>query len=321
MQLALNGFKKSLLVYLVIFAVSAVVGFVLARPSGAAEAGEAKAYVAGNWNEGDSRSLTVKAGKQKDLGGRVTDEEITYDVAIKVIGEDKDGYTIEWVYSNIAYSGENPFVNKLYKTSEGLKVVYRTDPDGMFMELVNWKEVQEHLYGALDLLEKEFPESQAISAVIGQFKAMYSSRESIENTLRDIQIYHSPYGGEYTLGEWTSTETTLPNHLGGYPFPAVIKTGMTELDQVNNRCKILSTQAIDGRRAAQAMKEFLRTASRMGGGGAPSWETDLSSVSINDEFEYDVELEGGWVSKAFYKRENQTGGAKGVNTYEMTLKR
>ncbi len=318
--MAKNGFRKSLLVYLFIFAVSAVVGFVLARPSAAADTAEKKAYVAGNWNEGDVRNLAVKVGKQKDAGGRVTDEDITYDVAIKVIGEDQDGYTIEWVYGNISYSGENPFVKKLYKTSEGLKIVYRTDHDGMFKELLNWKEVQEHLYGALDILEKEFPDSQAISAVIGQFKAMYSSRESIENTLRDIQIYHSPYGGEYTLGEWTSTETTLPNHLGGYPFPAVMKTGMTELDPVKNRCKIVSSQTIDSRRAAQAMKDFLRTASRMGGGGTPSWETDLSSVSINDVFEYDVELEGGWVSKAYYKRENQTGGARGVNTYEITLK-
>lgn len=318
--MAQNGFKKSLLVYLFIFAVSAVVGFVLARPSGAGEMSEKKAYVAGNWNEGDNRNLTVKVGRQKDAGGRITDEDITYDVAIKVIGEDQDGYTIEWVYNNIAYSGENPFVKKLYKTSEGLKIVYRTDHDGMFEELLNWKEVQEHLYGALDILEKEFPDSQAISNVIVQFKAMYSSRESIENTLRDIQIYHSPYGGEYTLGEWTSTETTLPNHLGGYPFPAVMKTAMTELDPVKNRCKIVSSQTIDGRRAAQAMKDFLRTASRMGGGGSPSWETDLSSVSINDAFEYDVELEGGWVSKAFYKRENRTGGAKGINTYEITLK-
>lgn len=316
-----NRSRKNLYVYLFVFALSAVVGFVLARPSSAGdEANEKTAYVAGNWNEGDSRDLTVKIGKHKDINGKLTSEDITYDVAIKVIGESQEGYTIEWVYNNITYSGDNPFVKKLYKTSEGLKIVYTTDKDGMFMELVNWKEVQDHLYGALDLLEKEFPESQAIRGIVSQFKAMYSSRESIENTLRDIQIYHTPYGGEYTLGEWTSTETTLPNHLGGYPFPAIVKTGMIELDPVKNRCKIVASQTIDGEKAASAIKEFLRSSMKRSGWQPPLEGPGSSVVSINDVFEYDVELDEGWVSKAYYKRENQTGPARGVNTYEITLK-
>lgn len=313
--------RKSLYLYALVFAVSAAVGLFLAKPSNAGDRSDEKtASVVSNWNVGDNKGLTVKIGKQKEANGKLTNEDITYDVDIKVIGESEDGYTIEWVYNNITYSGSNPFVKKLYKTSEGLKIVYTTGKDGMFKELVNWKEVQEHLYGALDLLESEFPENQAIKGLISQFKALYSSRDSIESTLRDIQIYHSPYGGEYTLGEWTSTETTLPNHLGGYPFPAVIKTGMTELDLVKNRCKIVASQTIDPSRAAGAVKEFLRTTADKSGGQTPYKESNLPAVDINDFFEYDVELNGGWVNKAYFKRETSTGPAKGVNTYEITLK-
>jgi|GEM_PF-1866838 hypothetical protein len=313
--------RKNLYLYALVFAVSAAVGLFLAKTSYAGELADGKtASVVSNWKEGDNKGLTVKIGKQKEANGRLTNEDITYDVDIKVIGENEDGYTIEWIYNNITYSGSNPFVKKLYKTSEGLKIVYTTGKDGMFRELVNWKEVQEHLYGALDLLENEFPDNQAIKGLISQFKALYSSRDSIESTLRDIQIYHSPYGGEYTLGEWTSTETTLPNHLGGYPFPAVIKTGMTELDLVKNRCKIVASQKIDEEKAASAVKEFLRTTAEKSAGPRHFKESEQSGISINDVFEYDVELNGGWVNKAYFKRETRTGPAKGVNTYEITLR-
>lgn len=319
--MARNGFRRKLYVYFFIFSISAVIGFALADPSRAEDQGEEKtATVVSNWNEGDNKELTVKIGKQRSANGRMINEDITYDVAINVTGESQDGYTIEWVYKNITYSGNNPFVKRLYKTSEGLKIVYTTDRDGIFLELVNWEDVQAHLYGALDQLEKEFPENQGIKVLISQFKAIYSSRESIESTLRDIQIYHSPYGGEYTLGEWTSTETSLPDYLGGYPFPAVFKTGMTELDLVKNRCKIVASQTIDASRAAGVIKNFLRTAAKQSGGQPPLEGADMPVVSINDVFEYDVELDQGWVRKAYFKRENQTGPARGVNTYEITLK-
>lgn len=319
--MARNGFRRKLYVYFFIFSISALIGFALASPSRAEDQGEEKtATVVSNWNEGDNKELTVKIGRQRSENGRMINEDITYDVAIKVIDETRDGYTIEWVYKNITYSGNNPFVKRLYKTSEGLKIVYTTDRDGVFLGLVNWEDVQAHLYLALDQLENEFPENQGIKVLISQFKAIYSSRESIESTLRDIQIYHSPYGGEYTLGEWTSTETSLPDYLGGYPFPAVFKTGMTELDLVKNRCKIVASQTIDASRAAGVIKNFLRTAAGQSGGKPPLEGSGLPVVSVNDFFEYDVELSGGWVSKAYYKRENQTGPVKGGNTYEITLK-
>lgn len=313
--------KKNFYLYALIFVVSLIAGLVLAKSSGAGDQAEVKtASVVSNWKEGDNKALTVKIGRQKDVNGKLTSEDITYGVDMKVIGESKDGYTIEWVYNDIAYSGGNAIVKKLYKTSEGLKIVYATDKDGMFMELVNWKDIQGHLYGALDLLENEYPENQAVKDLIAQFKETYSSRKNIESTLRDIRIYHSPYGGEYTLGEWTSTETRLPSHLGGYPFPAIVKTGMTELDLVKNRCKIVASQTIDAEKADIAIKAFLRTAAKQSGAQPYLGENDSTVVSINDVFEYDVELDKGWVNKAYFKRESQTGPAKGVNTYEITLR-
>lgn len=319
--MARKVFKKGFHGYAFIFAIFAIAALALANPSRAGDQAEEKtASVVGNWREGDNRDLTVKIGKQKDINGRRTNEDITYDVAIKVTGESQEGYTIEWVYNNITYSGNNPFVKRLYKTSEGLKIVYMTDRDGMFRELVNWKEVQDHLYAALDLLGREFPENQSIQVLIGQFKIMYSSRETIESTLRDIKIYHSPYGGEYTLGEWTSTETRLPNHLGGYPYPAIVKIGMTEWDPVKNRCKIVASQTIDAEKATSVIREFIRNTSRQNGGQQPAEESDVPAIDINDVFEYEVELAQGWVSKAYFKRESQTGLAKGVDTYEITAK-
>lgn len=280
---------------------------------------DTSATVVGYWGKGDTKKLIVKQGKEKNVNGKSSKEGSAYEATMKVLDETEKSYTIEWTYRNISVDSDNPLMKSLYKMAEGLKVIYKTDELGIFKELVNWEEMQSYLYKGLDKVEKEFGDNQAAKAVVKQFKGIYSTRESIESTLRDIQLYHTPYGAEYKLNEPITAETQLPNILGGDPFPARLEIQMTVLKPKENYCKIVTKQEIDKERASKIIFEFIKKMAEKSGKPLPK-DTEIPVITTNDISEHEIELAEGWVKRAYYKREMQSGQVKQIETYEITLK-
>jgi hypothetical protein len=245
----------------------------------------------------------------------------TYDATVTILDSTEEGYTIEWKYSNIKLKNpsENPFVKSLVEMSKGVTAKYKTDELGAFAELLNWKEMQEFIFKAIDKIIQEFNNPQ-ITAAINQVKNIYISKESIEQTaIKEIQLYHSPYGGEYQLNEVIKTETQLPNFLGGEPFPAILTIEMTKLKPEENYCKIQMLQSIDKERATKIIFDFVKKIAKESGKPEPT-ERDLPLITINDVSEFEVELTSGWLTRAYYKREVQSNDIKQIDTYEIKLR-
>lgn len=279
---------------------------------------DATASIVSYWKEGDTKRFTVRKTKEKDVNGKLSKETVSQDVTLRVLDEDENSYTVEWTYENTTAQVGNPLIERLYATSNGLRVIYRTDELGVFTELLNWKEIQEHLYKALDMAEKQVEDNQAAKSVFSQFKAIYSTRESIESMLKDINIYHSPYGSEYTLNEKITAETQLPNMLGGSPLPAKVEVQMTELKPELDYCKIVTKQRIDREKATQMVYEFLKRTSEQSGKPLPK-DFEMPVLNVDDTSEHEIELAKGWVKKAYHKRELQSGPARQIDTYEINM--
>lgn len=302
------------LIYLVVYLFSSSVVF------GKSKTDDTTATVVSKWKKGDTKKLLVKQAKEKITDGKKVKEGSVFEVNMKVLDKAKDGYTIEWTYHIIDIESDNPLMKSLYRMGEGLKVIYKTDELGVFKELVNWKEMKEFLYKGLDRVGKEFKDNDAVKGILKQFKEMYSTRENIETTLDDIQLYHTPYGGEYKLNEIITAETQLPNILGGDPFPARLEIEMTVFEPEKKYCKIVTRQELDKEKASKIIFEFLKKIAAQSGKPIPK-DTEIPVITIKDTSEHDIDLEGGWVKRAYFKRLMESGQVRQTDTYEIILKK
>lgn len=297
--------------------------FLLASPNACAQnkVTGTTATVVSYWKKGDTKRLSIRMSKDKNINGKHTKDGASYDVTLRVLDETDKSYTVEWTYENMAAQGGNPLMSRLFEMSNGLRILYRTDETGSFTELLNWKEVQDHLFRGLDILEKQPDmDKDVMKAVVAQVKGIYSSKESIESTLKDINIYHSPYGAEYTLNEPLMADTSLPNILGGDPVPAKIEIRMTELDTGLDYCKIVTRQQMDREKASALVYEFLKKTAEQSGKPLPD-DFEVPVMDINDTSEHELELAEGWVKRAYFKREVQSGPARQSETYEIILQK
>jgi hypothetical protein len=273
------------------------------------------ATIVSYWKKGDKARFLFTQAKEKYKNSKLSASGGSSSIVdIYIVGADEKSYTINWKYSNIKLSNQqtDPFFSSLSKLTEGLVIRYQTNELGSFTELLNWKEIQKFVYDAMDSIANKFPSEKAALA-FNKVKEVYSSKESIEQIIiRDVQLFHSMYGGEYKLREKIVAETELPNFIGGDPFPAVLSIEMTELRPKEQYCKIEMTQSIDKNKATKIISDWLEKVSE-----GKSKDTNISTININDFNEFEVELISGWLTRAFYKRIVESADGKNVETYEL----
>ena len=276
---------------------------------------DSTATVLGYWKKGENISLAFKVRKQKFKDNVSTnDNTSSYTVNITVVAESPESYTLEWKSTGIKVSGtdaNNPVVGKYAALAEGLTMRYKTDANGTFQELLNWQEVQKFTYATVDRIFAGM-NTPEIQKAIETTKKMFSTKESIEQvTAKEVQLYHSLYGGEYKLKEKITGETQLPNFLGGAPFDAIINIEMTSLDPQASTCDISVSQQLDKEKVTNALSEWIK---KMSNGK----ETSIPEVNIADNSEYKVDLRTGWMKAVKYKREVISDNRKNIDSTEIT---
>lgn len=273
---------------------------------------DTSATVAGYWKKNDKTKLQLTSTKERYKNGilQSTNTSTTI-IDVWVKSATATSYIINWKYgaTKMDDNSDNPLVKKLLKLNEGLEVTFQTDELGIFEQLLNWKEIQNHMYKAIDLMAKEFDSKEAQGA-IKEIKKLYATRESIEETvIKDVQLYHTIYGLEYKLDEKLVIETELPNILGGDPFPGTMEVQMTELHPNENTCKIEMILALNEEKATAIIQAWMNAIN-------PSIDK-LPIIQINDLNEFDVELITGWLSRAYCKRIAVTDGQKNIEITEI----
>jgi len=276
---------------------------------------DSTATVVSYWYKNDITNLQLTKTKEKYEDGQLisTNSSKTL-IEVKVLNASKDSYTIEWKYKQISVplQDQNPMVLKLLKLSEGLEVVFKTDELGTFIELVNWKSIQKFINKSIDEMAKSINSTEFESA-LKKVKSIYSTRESIENiAIKDIQLYHSLYGGEYKLNEELSFQSLLPNVLGGEPFPSLFKLKMTELRPDSNYCKIETTQEIDGQKLSKEINKWVENVS-----DGESKNSKKPKLNLEDFSEFEIDLLTGWLTLARNQRVVVSENIKVVEILEL----
>lgn len=287
-----------------------------------AEAPTATATVQAAWKAGDSRALKVSQYRSRSRQDKVLSSSSgQYDVDITVKEQDGDGYLLEWRYSNVksANSAGNALADRIAGLSEGLTASYRTAPDGAFDRLENWEEIQARLFKAVDLILEETGAgaNPQVTAALAQVKGIYRTRQSIEQlALKEVQLFHALYGGEYTLGDPLTLDTQLANFIGGDPFPAVLSYEMTDYSPDAGTCRIKIEQVVDAEAARTNIRDFLaRTAKALG--KAEPTEADIPQIAIKDLTEFSVDLRLGWITRVVQVREVRSADMVQVDRMEI----
>ena len=245
--------------------------------------------------------------------------EAMYEAHIRIIDSTATGYIIEWTYKNFKTSALNEHaLNSLTNIMEGLTIRYKTDDVGSFAELINWEEVRNFAIKNYEIALKEHAQNKEFVAALDQVKSIFQSKENIEAVMiKEIQLYHTPYGVEYNKSELIQ-ETALPNVTGGSPIPAKISYKILELDPKKDFCKVCQNQNIDKGIAGPIIADMIKKLS----GGKTQNESDIQKeiegMEISDINEFSFGISSGWLSRIFFKRTTNVSKYKQIESYEIS---
>jgi len=220
---------------------------------------DSTAQVITYWEKGEKQNYSMTAEKIKIKGSDTTIREMTtYNVEITVINNNEKTYTIEWLYKDIKSNSQNPIVQKLMNITKDMKVVFKTDEFGAFIEVVNWKEIKEYIQKEVSTLRKDFKEIQEMDNVIKQIETTYSTKEAIESaSIKDIQQFHSFHGAKYKLGDVIKGQIKVPNLYGTEPFDSDFSLSLDEINEADNNFIIRSTQQVNIEQLTNATFDYL----------------------------------------------------------------
>lgn len=222
---------------------------------------DSTAQVITYWDKGEKQNYSVTAEKIKIKDADTTSREMTtYSVEITVLNTSEKSYTIEWLYKDIKTNSQNATVQRLMNITKDMKVVFKTDELGAFVEVVNWKEIKDYIKKATSTLRKDLKDIPEMDKVIKQIEATYSTKEAIESaSIKDIQQFHTFHGAKYKLGEVLEGKLKVPNLYGTEPFDSDFTVYLDEINEEDNNFIMRATQAVNKEQLTNATFNYLTT--------------------------------------------------------------
>lgn len=269
------------------------------------------------WKNKESKVFLVKNIKDQKVDSSTQSHlEFSYEAHITVKDSTKDGYTVEWKNEN--YTSDDPSMSQVNMFFKNLKFIYKTDKNGDFSELVNWEEVRDFYVnlGALSIPKN----NDTAQAVWEKTKALFQTREAVENTLiKDVQMFHTFYGGEYPTRK-QSAETILPNPFGGQPIPALTTVQVSRLQKNSPTCTVRTTQEIDQGKAGIFIADLLKALGMPEAKTREELEEAFKYFSLRDEAEIELQVKTGWPVSLRFKRVAKMMSTLQTDTYSFTIK-
>jgi hypothetical protein len=248
------------------------------------------------WDKGEKQNYSISLEKIKLKNGDTTSKEMTtYDVEVSVIGATKNSYTVQWEYKNFKSNNEEDLITKELSTlSKGMKVIYKTDELGNFIEVVNWKELRDFNQKTIAAIGKKYSNLPELGKILKQMENSFSSKEAIESiSIKDIQQFHSFHGGKYKLKEEISDKIKVPNLLTNVPFDADFSLYLDEINETDNNFILRSSQAVDSEQLTEATFQYLSNMAKNMNITAPK-RSDFKGLS--NEIEVGSRIHGtGWI--------------------------
>ncbi len=287
------------------------------------------------WQKGDTRKFKVTKKQQQYKNDELTKNSTNaYVVNFKVLDADKKSYLIEWTFENTLISS-NQMPADFFKGLEKyryLTIKYRTDENGTFQEILNWKEFAGLMNELFDKIPAGMPQKEAenFKKVMVPLRQMYTSREGIEElVLKEIKYFHWPFGVQFAVNDTLTYEESLPNMMGGDPVKAKGSMYFEQVDFRKSTCRFINELVLDQEDArrliTQSLDKLMAQASREAGGEKKREEMRKlfaeMKMDIRDYNSFSYQYDLGWPILITVKRTSNLSNpdGKGVRVDETII--
>ncbi len=178
------------------------------------------------WEKGDSLNYIIHKEKTETVNGElVKSNKGSLMAKFKVLDVVANGYKIQWLYQTDFESlGIPEKYHDALKDFSQINVVYRTDQNGVFQEVLNTAELMTNLEQSLkkffSILKKEEPEmADDMDFAMSQTIELFKDKQLIESiAFKEIKLLHGLYGNYFTSKEKETFQEDAPNILGSIPL-------------------------------------------------------------------------------------------------------
>jgi hypothetical protein len=273
------------------------------------------------WKKGDEQVILIKHTVEKGWAGKPDPAvELSYEAHIQVQDSTKDGYTIKWVFHlPLEVKKANPLIVLAMPVYEGLKMIFKTDRNGTFKELINWQEVKE---AYIKMMRMSLPRNMDDSTkkAIEKSNALFNSKEMTESALiNEIQLYHAPFSILFTL-KGNKFPAQFPNPFASEPIPAVVSEKLLSLSTKTDNVSFSIDQDIDLVNATSFLKGMLKKMDIQDDSLAVKAGELMANIEIKDHREYQFAPSTGWLKKLVFKKTAVTDQFSKIESFVFELK-
>lgn len=253
-----------------------------------------------HWEVGDKKLLEIVQGKLKYQDGKMSpsDQVKVNLVEIEVLEDRALGYRMRWTFRESKNMGaSNPYdLSQILSNTTGTRLEFYTDRLGGFLQISNWDAIQAGLMQKLQqifpLIKERLPEAEA-AEITELLTALAADRAKIEPLLiKEIQLFHRPYGYWLYPNETFSSEGTIENSVGSR-FPATLSVRWREPEQKHTEAFVQLVQ-----RSELSKKNARR---------------------MLDSSNYVYNLKSGWLESSVYRRFEEDDRELFVSFCDMQL--
>jgi hypothetical protein len=236
-------------------------------------------------------------------------------IDITVIDKTDEYYVIEWEYGETTFDNEeaanNPLVAMVLGLTMGMRLEYETDQFGSFIRLRNWEEVQQNMQMVFEALIQTLQEygfdEDMITLIRDTVEPMVSGEQAISQTLKEVHLYHLPFGLNYEIDKPITYSDLLPNPFGGDSFPSEGVLLLESYDPEVDEAVVSWKQTLDPVKAKEILLQTLSDIA-VSMGGSPISESELPEpFSILDSCDYVIDSATMWIIDLTCQREAVIG--------------
>lgn len=211
------------------------------------------------WDIGAKHYYNVRIEDIETENSDTTSYAITdFDVELSVLNMTEDSYYILWTYSNLRTNSTDTMIQEMIKMNENIRVIYRTNEYGLFMEVLNWKEVRDSVVKMGDALRNKLSTTPEVEQTISNIIASFSSKEAIESaSIKDIRQFHLFYGSVYPINHSYTGKLEIPNIYGHGNIMSDYTVSVTELDENDGNYTLRFVQEADKKQLNEAVFNYL----------------------------------------------------------------
>ena len=264
------------------------------------------------WDKKEAHTYNMTYEKIKVKGtDSIVNQKVSYTVDIKVVDSTAKSYTIEWKYRDYVLNGadqkrlEETGASKILGLFQGQEVRFKTDENGSFTELLNWREIKKRQEESIKLLVKGAKLPKEIKNVLDKL----NSKETIQNyVLKDVMQFHNFYGIALSLGKPVEQQLDAGTALTG-PLKSETSLFLEEIDFENREYIVKFLQSFEGEDLNKVLGTVL-------GELFPDLasKADMSKIKLDSMDDYYGALmhDTGWPVSSYYERVIRIGENQSV---------